>query len=55
MILKSILAILYNCYVIVLQYIFFKWTLVRGTRQLESSLTPQNLWPRVLIVKTMTQ
>lgn len=40
MILESMLAILYNCYVIVLQYIFFKRTLMRGTRQLASSLPP---------------
>lgn len=38
LILKSMLAILYNCYIIVLQYIFFKRTLVCGTRQLASSL-----------------
>lgn len=52
LILKSMLAILYNCYIIVLQYIFFKRTLVCGTRQLASSLLPSNLWPRVLVMKT---
>lgn len=51
MILESMLAILYNCYVIVLQYIFFKRTLMRGTRQLASSLSPPHLWSRVLTVK----
>lgn len=54
MILKSILAVLYSCYLTRLQYIFLKghwWGAPSGinfNQTADCLLFPRNLWPRVL-------